>query len=283
MGEMEPVPSPRRIVAYRVPGWSRYLKIVPAPADREWMDDLTKGWANRCLPLRIANQAGWCILNDTDFSVTWRGDSALEALRIKPKDPAREPIFASSMFGYGVLTFSIPFLFRTPPLCNLLVHGPANLFKDGVSPLAGIVESDWSPYTFTMNWKITRPHHTVEFRSDEPICMITPIPRGDVDALDAEIRNMESEPELLAGYKIWHERRVAREQERKASNTDERKPVQGHYIRGKGYLGEAGEEHETKLQVKAFEEIEPPIPRKTPPAPEPQPSSQSLWQRLRGK
>jgi hypothetical protein len=282
MNGMEPVAAARRIVAYRVPGWSRYLKIVPASADREWMDDLTKGWANRCLPLRIANQAGWCILNDSDFSVMWGGQNALESLRIKPKDPAQEPIFASSMFGFGILTFSIPFLFQTPPMCNLLVSGLANQFKDGVYPLTGIVESDWSPYTFTMNWKITRPRHLVEFRRDEPICMITPIPRGEMNEMGAEIRNLESAPDLLAGYTVWHEKRVASEQERRASQSQERKAVQGHYIRGKGYMGEEGDRHENKLHVKAFEEIEP-ANQAAKPLPEQQASSLSFWQRVRGK
>jgi hypothetical protein len=30
-----------------------------------------------------------------------------------------------------------------------------------ISPLDGIVETDWLEATFTMNWKLTRPNHTV--------------------------------------------------------------------------------------------------------------------------
>jgi hypothetical protein len=43
----EPLIAENTIVAYRIPGWSRYPEIVPAPPDREWMDAGTKGWANR--------------------------------------------------------------------------------------------------------------------------------------------------------------------------------------------------------------------------------------------
>jgi len=252
------------MIAYRIPGWSRYPEIVPAPADREWMDEGTKGWANRCLPLRIANQAGWCILNDADFDVIWGGKNGLESLKILPHDKSREPIFAISMFGYGILTISIPFLFRMPPLHNLMVRGPANFFKDGAAPLEGLVEADWTPYTFTMNWKITRAMRPIRFAAGEPICMLTPIPRGELNQFRGEIRNLQSDPELLAGYTTWHEQRVAREKERIASASQQRRGVQGHYIRGQGYLGEAGSAHQTKLSLRPFTEAEAPIFTKPP-------------------
>lgn len=255
----QPAAAEHLMTAYRIPGWSRYPQIVPAPADREWMDEGTKGWANRCLPLRIANQAGWCILNDTDFDVTWGGKTAIDSLRILPQDKARIPIFANSMFGYGILTISIPFLFRMPPLHNLMVRGPANFFKDGAAPLEGLVEADWTPYTFTMNWKITRANHRIRFASGEAICMLTPVPRGELNRFQGEIRNLQSDPDLLTGYTTWHQQRVAREKERIESASNERRGVQGHYIRGQGYLGEAGSGHQTKLSLKPFTEAEPPI------------------------
>jgi Family of unknown function (DUF6065) len=43
-------------------------------------------------------------------------------------------------------------VFRTPPGCNLYVRGPANSPKDGIAALEGIIETDWSEATFTMNW-----------------------------------------------------------------------------------------------------------------------------------
>jgi uncharacterized protein DUF6065 len=271
MSESSPAVEERQMIAYRIPGWSRYPEIIPASADREWMDEGTKGWANRCLPLRIANQAGWCILNDADFDVVWNGKNGLDALKILPVAPSLQPIFANSMFGYGILTVSIPFLFRLPPLHNLMVRGPANFFKDGAAPLEGLVEADWTPYTFTMNWKITRKGRPIRFAAGEPVAMLTPIPRGELNQLRAEIRNLQSAPELLEGYTTWHQQRVAREKERMESASNERKGVQGHYIRGQGYLGEAGSGHQTKLALKPFIQAEPPIFTKPPvsrPAPE---------------
>jgi hypothetical protein len=277
----QPAAAEHLMIAYRIPGWSRYPQIVPAPADREWMDEGTKGWANRCLPLRIANQAGWCILNDTDFDVTWGGKPGLDSLKILPHDKARIPIFANSMFGYGILTISIPFLFRMPPLHNLMVRGPANFFKDGAAPLEGLVEADWTPYTFTMNWKITRAMRPIRFTSGEPICMLTPVPRGELNKFQGEIRNLQSDADLLTGYATWHQQRVEREKERLESASNERRGVQGHYIRGQGYLGEAGSGHQTKLSLKPFTESEPPIFTKPPVShsnPKPVPAKR-WWQR----
>ena len=65
-----------------------------------------------------------------------------------------------SHFGYGLLTFQLPYLFRTPPGYNLLVRGPANCPKDGAW-LDGLVGTDWSPARFFMTWQITRANEGV--------------------------------------------------------------------------------------------------------------------------
>ena len=107
------------------------------------MDSNTKGWANRCLPLRIANQNGWVILNDAEFEVIWSGSRDLSGVKFLNK--GRRSAFATSMFGYGVVTWTIPFLFRTPPGFDLIVRGVPNHPKDGIYALEGQVEADWLP------------------------------------------------------------------------------------------------------------------------------------------
>jgi hypothetical protein len=106
-------------------------------------------FANRCLPLRIANQAGWFILNSHPLRVTWTGGNDLSALEVESLDPSVAPP-AASHFGSGILTWNIPYLFRTPPGYNLHARGPANWPKDGACPLEGIVETDWAVSTFTI-------------------------------------------------------------------------------------------------------------------------------------
>jgi hypothetical protein len=244
--------------AYRIPDKRGYPKIVRSAPDREWMDVTTRGWANRCLPLRVANQAGWFILNDVDFEVTWDGSVKLEGLKLRFKNG--ESKLASSMFGFGILTWAIPYIFRTAPGYNLFVRGPTNEFKDGAIGLDAIVEADWLPYPFTMNWKITRPRRKVEFKKDEPICMIMPIKRGDAESFEPDIRNLVGEPDLHASYAAWHEQRLAKVA---ATQGLQRKsnegPKQGFYTRGESVLGERASEHQTKLHLKDFVEKEPAI------------------------
>ncbi len=36
------------------------------------MDDTPGGWAYRCLPMIVANQNGWVLLNPVAFDVAWR-------------------------------------------------------------------------------------------------------------------------------------------------------------------------------------------------------------------
>jgi hypothetical protein len=244
-----------KMTAYRMPGKKAYPRIVPASADRMWMDLKTGGWANRCLPLRIANQAGWFILNDVDFEVTWTGTNSLDSVKLKYKD--KESQFAQSMFGFGVLTWTIPYLFRTQPGFNLIARGPANSFKDGVAPLEGIIETDWLPYPFTMNWKITRPNKAITFERDEPICMLMPMRRNDIERFQPDIVNLTADPELERSYLAWHEVRLQKVRESQSSNgrTGFSKP-QGNYIRGEGVLEEKAEQHQNKLKLKAFVERE---------------------------
>src|SRR5437867_3258270 len=54
--------SSRSFVAYHVrPELS--ASIVPAPATRSWIKATREAFAKRCLPLLMANQSGWFVLN----------------------------------------------------------------------------------------------------------------------------------------------------------------------------------------------------------------------------
>jgi len=125
----------------------------------------------------------------------------------------------------------------------------------------------------------------VRFERGEPICMITPIRRGDPESFAAEIRNLESSPELLQSYSVWHERRVNLVEETKNKPAEAgRTPIQGHYIRGEGHLGERGYGHQTKLSVANFAESEPPLAVKSPPQEgASEKGRRGFWQRLIGR
>ena len=106
-------------------GWGEGWQLRPSPPRRHWMDELPHAY--KCLPLVIANQWGWQILCPTDVVVTWNGDPNLAGLQI---DVAPQYLPAiKSQFGSGIVTFSPPWLFRTPPGWDLYLKGPSNRWK----------------------------------------------------------------------------------------------------------------------------------------------------------
>jgi hypothetical protein len=92
----------RQLVAYRVTVPTP-IRVVPAPHSRAWMDTTHNRFAHRCLPILMANQAGWLVLNGHDVEVTWDGNNALSGIYFEWL-AGLEPYPAVSHFGYGLLT-----------------------------------------------------------------------------------------------------------------------------------------------------------------------------------
>jgi hypothetical protein len=233
------------------------MKLVPAPRWREWMNQTALRNANRCLPLLTANEAGWVLLNVTRFSVTWSGGDEDTALAVDYEDRLPPADRAVSIFGYGIVSFLIPYVFRTPPGVDLLARGPANLPKDGIAPLEGLVETDWATSTFTMNWKFTRPGEVV-FEQDEPVCMVVPHRRHDLEAYEPRILPVGEAPELEAGWEAFNESRKDIQVRKFLSqhtdaHADAREAWEGDYFRGRTADDRPAPEHKTKRRLKPFE------------------------------
>jgi antitoxin (DNA-binding transcriptional repressor) of toxin-antitoxin stability system len=234
------------------------LPLRPAPAKRDWMDATPEAYAYRCLPLNIANAHGWEVLNMRSFSAIWDGGVSPESIAITFDEseviPPGAHIKPPAHFGSAVLTFELPMMFRTPPGWNMWVMGPVNRPKHGAQPLSGIIETDWSPYTFTMNWIVTRPGEAVRFEKGEPIAHILPIKRGQIERFDAEIRDMAEDRDLMEQNTLWRESRSgfiaslsAREQEAV------KQKWQKAYFRGERPDGKTGvRDHQTKVRVAEF-------------------------------
>jgi hypothetical protein len=158
------------------------------------------------------------------------------------------------MFGQAVLTFHIEGLFRTPEGWNLWVSGPPNAAKDAIAPLGGVIESDWSPYSFTMNWRFTRVGQWVRFEENEPFCFFFPVERGRLDSVEPEIRPIDEAPELKAAFEAWClSREKLRETMRSPTALKTADQWQKLYYRGVLPDGSDGAaDHEPKLRLARF-------------------------------
>lgn len=237
------------LIAYRVA--RNHLDITTAPIRREWMDATNERFANRCLPMLIANQGGWWLINQETFVARWDGGDNISSVHVEYEGVARHHD-AASHFGYGIVTWRVPVLLRTPPGWNLLVRGPANLPKDGAWPLEGVVETDWAVASFTMNWKLTRPDVDVEFRAGEPFAMIVPQRRGDLERFEPTRALLADMPEQ-AGYRAWSQSRFDFLVGRELPGADPDGPQwQRDYMAGTA--PEVGQfaEHQRRLRLQEF-------------------------------
>jgi hypothetical protein len=232
---------------------SRTIDLRPAPVTRDWMDAPGARHAYRCLPLSIANGYGWVIGCPSGFTALWNGDPAVGAIHVEPDLETQAP--AIDHFGAGILTFHVPCLFRTEAGVDLMVTGPLNEPKDGIAALTGVVETDWTVATFTMNWRFTRPNVTVRFEAGEPICQIFPVRRGDVETTEPVWRPLSETPELQAGHAAWATSRDAFNRDLLDPDRPADAPTwQKDYHHGRGPRGsaEAPPDHRTRLQARRF-------------------------------
>ena len=237
-------------ICYLHPGWDPLVR--PAEATRPWMDATPEKFAYRCLPLNIANSHGWEVLSPCDVEAYWTGRPGTEGVIVRNAPGTAEHNKAVSLFGQGTITFHVQALFRTPPGWDLMITGSPNRPKEGMMPLSGVVETDWSPYTFTMNWKFTRRNHWVRFRRGEPICFIYPVPRGALEQMNPIVVDLEDNPALHHEFKAWSRSRDQFQAEvGRATKPSER--WQKRYYRGVSMSDERPvPDHRSRLRLRPF-------------------------------
>ncbi len=174
------------------------MEIVPAPRGRGWHSHIPATGA--CLPLTIANQAGWWLLNPRPFEVISVGGELVVAW----PDGVPETVHVAAHFGHNILTAFVPYVFRTPPGWQLLMRGPSNYFYDGMQPFEGLVETDWHKATATMNWKVREGAEFV-VEKDEPLAQIVPMRIDDLEAWTPSVVAMDSEHR--DEYNAWTQQR----------------------------------------------------------------------------
>ncbi len=233
-------------------GW--VPRIRPASPRRAWMDRSPARFAYRCLPLDIANAHGWELLSPCGFEAEWNGGDAVEDVFVRLDAGTSDEHAPVALFGQATLTFHVQGLFRTPPGFNLWVSGSPNHAKDGIAPLTGIIETDWAPFTFTMNWRFTRPRHTIRFEENEPFAFLFPIERGLIERTRPRIAPIEEAPALRQAFEEWSDSRDRFQAEMRVNPPD--KPAdcwQKYYYRGISASGAPGAaDHQAKLHVRPF-------------------------------
>lgn len=205
-------------------------------------------------PMTVANQYGWEICAPTGFTVVWNGGANRRCLAIVPDDE-HEGSRIISHFGGGIFTYSFPAIFKTEPGYDLWVQGPANYPVGGATAMSGIQESDWLLTQSAIHWKMAEPNRAIRFSKGDPLAQVFPIRRGELEAVEPELRSIEDEPEVKAYMEEWMARRGAFNKELKQPDSDAaRKRWPGNYRRGADVFGDriAPADHRAKMRVKPF-------------------------------
>lgn len=189
--------------------------------------DVNGGHAYKCLPLTVANSFGWEIKNPIKFDAIWSGDVGPDDainFNFYPETAEEKYLVDNkqicSHFGNGIITFSsLNFIIRTTKGHNIFLKAPTNHFKHGARALEAIMETDWLPYTFTINWKIIEPNILVKFEKNEPLACLFPIPRNYIENFETETVIGEENSDLFREQKKWAETRkkLSKEQNRNHS------------------------------------------------------------------
>ena len=223
--------------------------LVPGKSRRDWMDSSSDRYAYRCLPLTMANATGWELRCPFALEIGWNGGPEAEDISVKSPKGTHTAGLAQSHFKQGIVSFHTGYLFRTPPGWAVWCMGPPNLPKDGIYPLSGLVETDWLPFPFTMNWMMTRPGR-VTFEKDEPFCFITLIEHGRLDQVEPKIKDIETEPELKSDYKAWNTSRHEFLEKLIARDPDTvEQGWQRHYMQAAPPSGKKPASHMTKRRL----------------------------------
>lgn len=249
-------PATQQLTAYAAMAHPPLLK--KALIERDWMTAANQKYPYRCLPLAMANQLGWDVINPMTFTVRWTGGPDKKDVIIETPTKKPHPL-ALSHFGVGTFTLSIGYVFRTSPDMNLLITGPTNYPLDGLQACSGYVETEWLPATSTMNWLCTRPGHTACFPVGAPFCRIIPYPRGLMESIEPEILDLADNPEIEQQYREWSARRDKFNKELNVPGSVAAEAKwQKDYFKGGGSLAEAGhwpdrrDIHQTKFGHKQF-------------------------------
>jgi hypothetical protein len=110
-----------------------------------------------------------------------------------------------------------------------------------------------------MNWKLTRPHHRVEFNEGEPICAVMPQRRNELEQFTPVMAPLQSASDWQDHLEFVRARRRliirhVRAAKRFEDGVSPREPKewQGDYMRGTTVNGKRFEEHQRRIKLRPF-------------------------------
>ena len=107
-----------------------------------------------------------------------------------------------------------------------------------------------------MSWKLTRKLMPVRFEVDEPICMIVPQRRAELEEFAPEVRRIESDENLQRKHEFFLRSRDAAkqiEQVARVAELESKCSGKATYTRGRHTDGEAGApDHQTRRHLRSF-------------------------------
>jgi len=227
------------------------MTVAKASSKREWMDQTDSKFAYRCLPLSIANSHGYVFSLKKPVQFMWNGKNTVSDITIKTNPDN----MISSIFGNGIITIHLDYIVTTDKGDNIVITGPHNQIFPGMHHLTGIYESDWAPFSFTMNYKITHPEQLITITPNQPICQIYPIPRNYIEEDITTIKHISENPQLESNYQQFSDSRGKFLSDHEG-NKESLRYWQKTYFKGEFIDGtKCPFDHKTKLNLPPIETI----------------------------
>lgn len=226
-----------------------FIQPLNVSRKRDWFEsDFYK-----CLPLSIGNMQGFVFVSPFEFDVMWNGGNSTEDIFFNFYDDEKNfrnklHVSIGSHFGRGILTITLPVVFKTPAGVNLMTISPPNFPLPGMSPMTGVVETDNLRYTFTLNIKLDFPNMWIKVLPGSPLVGIIPIPRYFCDQFE-----MVDGRQIIPHEDIEEERSVAKEHDRVRfflSNSDLKDKYDHSYFFGKDIRGNSFSDHQLPNEFK---------------------------------
>ena len=207
---------------------------------RSWMNEVIGTNAYQCVPMNIANQSGWVVLNPAEFCAVWDGGPTNESLQVHyHEDPKIN--YAQSHLHNGTLTVVPDFIIRTPEGISTLISGAPNHPQPHLTPLQAIVETDWLPFTFTYNFKFNLPGEVI-FKKGDPLFVFAPVKRGEIEQYNVSMKPIKSNMDLHDEYFKY--------QDTRNEVIDNNGPFQKFYAKGRSATRQYEiKNHQTQLKL----------------------------------